>query len=120
MTIDDATIARKAQQATDTLSQTKGRAATLAADPNADSQAWAQFANVVAELEGTARAWSRLQLMAEYMTKKGLAISEEDVVGCAFELLSGGADDEWSGRGNDVKRARFDGIRKAANDMKWI
>lgn len=30
------------------------------------------------------------------------------------EVLARGADDEWSGRANEIRRARFDGVREAA------
>ncbi|MFD7247943.1 hypothetical protein ACFV6Y_39110 [Streptomyces massasporeus] len=30
------------------------------------------------------------------------------------EVLARGADDEWSGRSNEARRARFDGVREAA------
>lgn len=32
-------------------------------------------------------------------------------------VLSRGADDEWSGRGNDSKRASFDAVRRWASDQ---
>lgn len=33
------------------------------------------------------------------------------------DLVLTGADDTWSGRNNDARRARFDGIRSAANEI---
>lgn len=39
--------------------------------------------------------------------------AREEVV----RLVMTGAGDTWSGRGNDVRRARYDGLRKAANRM---
>lgn len=117
---DTAAIARKAEQSATTLANARGAASKLAADPNATAKSWGEFANMLAELEGAAHAWARLQQAVTYVTNKGLEFTEDDTKICAFELLAGGADDEWSGRGNDVRRARFDGIRKAANDMKYI
>lgn len=37
----------------------------------------------------------------------------------AMSMLALGADDDWSGRRNDVARARFDGMRRAVDDAKY-
>lgn len=45
------------------------------------------------------------------MRKRGL--SNADVRERLVDALTRGADDSWSGRTNDARRARFDGIREA-------
>lgn len=116
-----ASITRKAEQAKASLVAAKNGAVALATDEATNSQTWGQFAVVVAEAEGKAMAWVRLEQMVAYKTEKGLVgVTEDDVISIAFDILSGGADDSWSGRGNDVKRARFDGMRAACSDMKWL
>lgn len=120
MSIDIAKIHRKADQAKAHLEATKNGAAALASDENATAENWGRFALQVAEAEGKAMAWSRLSHMATYKATKGEEVTQADVIGIAFDILSGGADDSWSGRGNDIKRARFDGMRDACSNMKWI
>ena len=36
-----------------------------------------------------------------------------------YRSLTAGADDAWSGRGNDVRRARQDGFREFASSIDW-
>ena len=64
--------------------------------------------NAVAHAEGVAE----VHYLKERMEDNG--VSPELI---ALELagrMSNGADDGWSGRGNDVQRSRFDGFREAA------
>ena len=64
--------------------------------------------NAVAHAEGVAE----VHYLKERMEANG--VSPELI---ALELagrMSHGADDSWSGRGNDVQRSRFDGFREAA------
>lgn len=112
-----ARIARKAEQAMSYLTAVKSGAATLAADENTTGETWGAFALKVAEAEGAASAWARL---AQFVAHRGDEATEADIKGVAFDMMVNGADDTWSGRGNDIKRARFDGIRSASSDMQWL
>ena len=57
---------------------------------------------MIAEAEAMARAFTRLAQVAE---ARGVEATRTQ---CAT-LLTEGADDTWSGRGNDVRRAAHDG-----------
>lgn len=37
-----------------------------------------------------------------------------------MQKLTSGADDTWSGRSNDLSRARFDGVREAAREVSFF
>lgn len=117
MSIDVARITRKTEQASLEVTNTRTFAATLAADPSTTAEQWGMFANRLAEAEGKAEAWARLAYIVD---NRGGSIDKAGVKEIAFSLLVNGADDSWSGRGNDVKRARFDGIRAASSDMQWL
>ena len=52
--------------------------------------------------------------------RKTLEFGRSNVAVFVSNLLTAGADDAWGGRGNDVKRARFDGVRSACADMEWL
>jgi hypothetical protein len=41
------------------------------------------------------------------------------VLQAVYQTLARGADDEWSGRTNDVQRARHDGFRDFASSIDW-
>lgn len=112
-----ARIARKTEQATVFLAAVKSGAAALAADPNVTAANWGDFSLKVAEAEGASAAWNLLQRMVDH---KNGEICQGGVNGVAMDLLVNGADDSWSGRSNDLKRARFDGVRAACSDMKWL
>lgn len=112
-----ATINRKSERAQATLAAVKSGAATLAADPTATAKTWGQFANSLAESEGQANLWERVAQMAAY---KGENVTEADIKAIVLDALSPGADDSWSGRDNDVARARFDGMLRAASDTCYI
>lgn len=117
MNIDIARIARKAATAASYLDAVKSGAITLAANPSTSSKQWGEFAVKVAVAEGNASAWARLAAIA---SKNGNELTQADANEVALSLLSNGADDSWSGRGNDVARARFDGVRSACTDMQWL
>lgn len=116
-----ANIAKKAEQATASYGAVKdGLAASLLSNENADAKVWARAALQVAEAEGIAVAWVRLNQMAVWAEKQNETITRTHVLGIITDLLTQGADDTWSGRGNDVARARFDGIRTACSSMDLL
>lgn len=43
----------------------------------------------------------------------------DEIRATLLEILARGADDTWSGRNNDVRRARFDGIREGVSSVMW-
>lgn len=57
---------------------------------------------------------------ARWAARSGLS-GEQGSEGRARDLLTArllrGADDEWSGRGNDARRSRFDGFREEARKI---
>ena len=61
----------------------------------------------IAELEAQVGVYEAAALFMEYAND--IPIHE-----WAFQLLESGADDQWSGRGNDFQRATYDGKREAA------
>lgn len=120
MSVDIEQIARNTQKALAFLTSAKNGAGALIEDPDTTAKDWGKFALTVAEAEGSYVAWARLSAMVEYKVANSTAVTEADVIATAFDLLSDGADDEWSGRENDVKRARFDGVRSACSNMKFL
>lgn len=75
----------------------------------------------LAEYEGMVEMFTILDQIEAHGRKKG--VSEDRI---AFHLLEEivnrlalGADDTWSGRGNERKRAYFDGVREAAREARY-
>jgi hypothetical protein len=48
-----------------------------------------------------------------------LTAAKRVAISVASQLLERGADDQWSGRGNDVRRAQFDAQRKFVRELRW-
>lgn len=116
-----ARIARKAEQATASLEAVQAKAATMAAQEVApQAEDWARYANQVAKAEGVHRAWARLQQTVSYFAREGMELTDLALLDTILELLGAGADDGWSGRTNDNQRAKFDGIREACNQAKYL
>lgn len=79
-----------------------------------DAKTLGGLVNDLARLEGEANAWAHMLNAASH---------EADVTGLQvrmMEMLAQGADDSWSGRGNDVQRSRFDGLRTVADKVRWL
>jgi hypothetical protein len=74
----------------------------------------------LAEAEGTFDFWSRLSDRVENFASNGKEFTKTDAMKYAMDVLARGADDTWSGRGNDVNRSRFDGVRNAAQNLEYI
>lgn len=73
--------------------------------------------HAIAKAEGEERIWARLSQAATY---HGEEFTPEIANRETLEILAQGADDEWSGRGNDLQRSRFDGVRKAAAEVEYL
>lgn len=69
-----------------------------------------------AELDDRVRALASIEGQLAVASRLARAIEadldREEQVAVLFQLLQDGADDSWSGRGNDLRRARFDGVRR--------
>lgn len=110
----NAKIVRNAHFAAENVTAARARLAKIASgDDDRRIDSLVSAVNAVAKAEGANRAWSR----AARMIEGGHTAAEayESVV----DLVLNGADDSWSGRGNDAKRAEFDGIREAVQNLKW-
>ena len=113
-----ANIATAASKANDALKLKAADAIEITGHPYdwTSSEVWARFANELAKLEGAAYAYNELRHACGAATE----IEKSYLSEVALELLSKGADDGWSGRTNDVRRARFDGIRTACASVRWL
>lgn len=67
----------------------------------------ASLVNKIAHAQGVWHVLAR----TERASDNGLG--DMEMLEMLSDLLVTGADDSWSGRGNDANRARFDGIREA-------
>ena len=70
-------------------------------------------ANRIADLEGQLHV---LQLLARAQQN---GASNEAMERILFREALRGPDDAWSGRGNDVRRAYADGIRRGIDEALW-
>lgn len=72
-----------------------------------------QQVNEIAKRQGEAEAYA--------IYRDGLAAeaSSDSIVRSLFARLVNGADDTWSGRSNDARRAKFDGFRRTADEIRW-
>lgn len=84
-----------------------------AADSSADLAA---LAGQVAFWLGYARLFGEIERVSAVMDERGIggAAKQFNLMQLVAEQLSLGADDGWSGRGNDQKRREYDGKREAA------
>lgn len=87
----------------------------------ADAQKVAAAAQRIAFWEGYAAMLAMVEDAAEEMDKHGISGMRKQfaLMQEIAERLARGADDEWSGRDNDSRRNRFDGVRAAANEVIW-
>jgi hypothetical protein len=118
--MDTNRIDAKAALAIAAMQAMQAKAAQLATAEGINSEDWAKYANDLASSEGEAHAWARVQTTANYFAREGLELTPAAILETVAELLSVGADDGWSGRINDVRRARFDGIRKATTSIRYL
>lgn len=95
--------------------------ADQAANPTVSAFDLADSVNKLAEAQGALAYWSRMRQVAEYALENGSDGNVSDLFDReTISALTRGADDAWSGRGNDSKRAYFDGLRAAAADLRWV
>lgn len=75
----------------------------------------------LAKLEGTVEVFDQIEAVVAYQTEKGKTAQEVATAAMVelVSILSRGADDTWSGRGNDLKRSRFDGRCEAARNLMY-
>lgn len=114
-----ARIGAKTEQALANLDAVKNKAGTLAHE-DTRAEDWARYANEVARAEGQARVWARLRQTVDYFASKKMELTDAVLLDTIVELLAAGADDGWSGRTNDVQRSRFDGVREACTNAKYL
>lgn len=114
-------ITAKANQALGNLESVQHKARVMAEQARpASSSDWAAYANELAEAEGQAQTWARFRNVVDYAEREHLTLDKSMVQEIALDMLSNGADDGWSGRTNDVKRAHFDGVRKAVSNTRYL
>lgn len=68
----------------------------------------------LAECEGALKAITLVQRGLAYADRTGETVDLKDEL---LDVLVVGADDSWSGRGNDLKRSEFDGYRAQARQL---
>lgn len=78
-----------------------------------------EAANTLAQAEGALSFWARMENVASNFEARGEELTQIVATNMAMDILTRGADDTWSGRGNDINRARFDGIRQAAAKLEY-
>ncbi len=70
--------------------------------------------------EGKLKVWATAKQVVSWHQANS-DLGEAGVLARLIEVgvdkLTNGADDGWSGRGNDLKRSEFDGIRQAASEL---
>jgi len=73
----------------------------------------------LAQAEGALVVWA---VAARIMAEKDLTDQQkrEAIYGSLVDFLGAGADDTWSGRNNDLRRAHFDGVREAARRVEGV
>ena len=110
-----ASIIRRRDTAEVSLSEARTALACDAA--SSDSKSLARRLNTLAELEGRLFVFRTVT----YLNDNDRA---DEIQSWLMEQAIRGADDNWSGRSNDVARARHDGvlraIREAAQDINGI
>lgn len=94
-----------------TLAQGRGRAEDLAASALAVCEAEGIAATQIAYRNALRGAAERRHMNPTHPEVRAVAAQ------CVTDLVLAGADDTWSGRGNDARRARYDGTRRAASDL---
>lgn len=116
MGTNDTTTARVAyyenqMQAAEGNLQHARAALTAAVASDTHSDRLATLVNRIAEAEGALGLWARAAAMVA-AGKDNAALT-----GYVARALMNGADDTWSGRSNDARRANFDGRREAATNL---
>lgn len=97
------------EQITAQIDNAKQALARAVADRTLDGESMLRKAQYVVNAEALARA--------QYTYRNVLRNNPERRVEYLFDLLARGADDAWSGRGNDSRRAAADEVRKWADQQ---
>lgn len=111
-------LAEELAVATSTRERLGGKLAQSAVT-RTESRSLMALVEAIANAEGRESAYTRMKAAASYAEANGedaKAMAQKEALG----MLEQGADDEWSGRGNDVRRARFDGVREAVRDVRFL
>lgn len=98
------------------------RLAALAADPTSDLEALLGATHAVWEQVAIAKArWEIVQCLQHYGEgANGDNLARDAALQRLFlAILCRGADDSWSGRKNDARRAAFDAVRQEINDLRY-
>ena len=83
-----------------------------AAEKN-DSEGLASMVNAIASAEGRYMAQERVA-----DCQQG-GLSKEETLAAAIQLLAQSGQDTYSGRGNDARRAKADGLKAALQDLVY-
>ena len=78
-----------------------------------DGRSIAREANMIAYDEGIVRIAS---MMISALKRE---LSAGEIKTSLLDILARGADDNWSGRGNDVRRSYHDGVLDMVNAVLW-
>lgn len=105
---------RNAAQAREALAKAEAEVVKVA--QSGDLRELDSAANQVAFWHGYAAMLADVELYGAQADSSGVEGLQKQfaLMQHVAEILAGGPDDGWSGRGNDARRARFDGAREAA------
>lgn len=90
--------------------------------PSMSAQALTDRVLAIARMEGKLRVWSQYETVSQCAQVDYPDNPELVKYACMKSLvrtLIGGADDTWSGRGNDTRRACYDGKLEAAEEIYY-
>lgn len=79
-----------------------------------DAKSLAGNLDRIAQIDGELKFWRMMLRLGEAET----AHTKAQLLHIVATELARGADDEWSGRSNDIRRSAHDGFRRAATD--WL
>lgn len=113
------TISLKLDDACETVVACRNRVAELVT-MGMDAKRISVAVMELAEAEGTRDMYSRLKSAASYHHRTDGEFTEAHAMKAVATTLAHGAEDTWSGRGNDTARARFDGMRAAAGNVEFL
>lgn len=95
--------------------------ATTSTVSNVSSEALGRLVERLAVAEGHLDVWARLHIIATHVLDDGTVNLTIDLLQeRVLDLVSQGANDTYSGRSNDLKRARYDGVLGAVQDLRWL
>ena len=94
------------------INAARARLAHAVTESATSADGLAKLVNELAEAEGAASVHYRYVQVLRHSddTDKALEVATDTVLGAL--------DDTWSGRGNDVRRANYDGMSKAVRELR--